>query len=286
MNMAGYLRLLFLAAVWGSSFLFMRLAVPVVGAGTVVFSRLVLASVFLTVVCRLAGQPLLWRQYWRNYLLLGLLNTGLPFLLFGLAAERLPAGLLSILNATTTLWGTVVGAIWARSGLTPLTVAGLALGFLGVAGLAGLDPAAVQQGAPVAILCGLTATLCYGLGATATRFGPKIPPLATAQGSVGAATLMVLPVLWLDPPHMVPGPTVLAALLALGLLCSGVAYMIYFDLLARYRAQQVLSVAFLIPLFGLLWGCLFLGEQVGWSTLWGGAAVLGGTALVNRAQRT
>ncbi len=285
MTASGYARLLLLAAVWGGSFLFMRIAVPAIGAGSVVFGRLALGALFMTVVCQLRREPLRLREHWRAYLVLGFFNTGLPFLLFSLAASHVPAGLLSILNATTTFWGTLIGAAWSRQPLHGLVWLGLALGVVGVGALVGLDPAVLTQGAPLAVACGLSAAICYGIGATVARFGPKIPPLATAHGSLWSATLLVLPALLLDPPHQVPGFGVLAALLSLGLLCSGLAYLLYFGLLAEFSTQQVLSVAFLIPLFGVLWGCLFLGEVIGPHTIFGAAAVLGGTAFVNRGQR-
>lgn len=286
MNLAGNLQLVLLAAIWGGSFLFMRITVPAVGASTTVFVRLLLGALFLSAVCLVQGQRLALRSHWRSYVILGVLNTGLPFLLFGIAARSLPAGLLSILNATTTLWGAVIGAFWLRTPLNGKTVLGLLLGVSGVALLVGLDRAAARPGAGLAIACGLLAAFCYGVAAVYTRQASPVAPMANAQGSLWVATLMVLPALLWEPSKVTWSAPVAGALLGLGVVCSGLAYLIYFRMLSRYGAQQVLTVAFLIPLFAVLWGVLFLAEPIGAGTLLGAPAVLAGTALVSRGQRS
>uniref|UniRef100_UPI0035B12758 DMT family transporter n=1 Tax=Hylemonella sp. TaxID=2066020 RepID=UPI0035B12758 len=280
MPLASLLQLLLLAAIWGSSFLFMRVTVPLLGPAWLIEFRVLLGAVFLWAVARWLRQPLAWRGQGRHYALLGLFNTALPFLLFAYAARTLPASLLSILNATGPIWGALIAAVWQRTPLRPRAALGMVLGVAGVVLLLGLDAAALQSGAGWAIAATLGATCCYGLASNYARVAPTQGPLANAQGSMWAAVLWVLPLLpWLPAPAT-PGPTALAMVAALGLLCTGVAYLLYFRLVADIGAAPALTVGFLIPLFGVLWGWLFLGEAVGWHTLAGGLVVLVGTALV------
>lgn len=282
MTPASLARMLALAAIWGASFLFMRVAVPVLGAELLVLLRTLLAALFLAAVALAWRRPLRWRAHARHYLTLGLLNSALPFVLWAYAAGALPATLLSVLNATAPIWGAVVGAAWARRWPAAPVLGGLALGLAGVAVLVGVESLALPPGAGWAVAAALAASFCYGLSTTYARTAPGVEPLANAQGSMWAAALWMLP-LWLATaqPVPVPSPPVAGAALALGVVCSGVAYLLYFRLLADIGPVRTLTVTFLIPVFGTLWGVLFLGESVGWHTLAGAALVLGGTALAS-----
>ncbi len=281
MTFASLLQLLLLAAIWGASFLFMRIAVPALGPAWLIEARVVLAAALLWAVARLLRQPPLGlRSHGRHYLVLGLLNTALPFLCFAYAARTLPASLMSILNATGPIWGALIAALWQRTPLQPRAAVGLLLGVAGVALLLGVEPATAQAGAPLAISATLAATCCYGLASNYARVASTQGPLANAHGSMWAAVLWGLPLLAFAPVPAVPSPGVLATVAALGLLCTGVAYLLYFRLVADIGAAPALTVGFLIPLFGVLWGWLFLGEAVGWHTLGGALVVLLGTALV------
>ncbi len=280
MNSASLLRLLLLSAIWGASFLFMRIAVPALGPVWLIEARVLLAALLLWGVAQALRQPLPLRGNLRHYFVLGLFNTALPFLLFAFAARTLSASLLSILNATGPIWGALIAALWQRTPLRPRALAGMALGVGGVALLLGVDPAALQPGAGWAIVATLGATGCYGLASNYARVAPAQGPLANAYGSMWAATLLVAPALPFFAPAAVPPPGVLATVVALGLLCTGVAYVLYFRLVADIGAAPALTVGFLIPVFGVLWGWLFLDEAVGWHTLGGALVVLTGTALV------
>jgi drug/metabolite transporter (DMT)-like permease len=275
------LQLLLLAAIWGASFLFMRIAVPALGPGWLIEARVLLAALLLWGVARALRQPpLALRDQGRHYLVLGLFNTALPFLLFAYAARTLPASLLAILNATGPIWGALIAALWQRTPLSPRAAAGLLLGVAGVVLLLGLEPAALRAGAGWAIAATLAATCCYGIASNYARVAPTQGPLANAHGSMWAAVLWVLPVLPFAPAAAVPTAGVGAAVVTLGLLCTGVAYLLYFRLVADIGAASALTVGFLVPLFGVLWGRLFLDEAVGWHTLAGALVVLVGTALV------
>lgn len=279
MSGANLLQLLSLAAIWGASFLFMRLAVPALGPAWLIEARVLLGALLLWAVARTLRLRLDLHAQGRHFLVLGLFNTALPFLLFAYAARTLPASLLSILNATGPIWGALIAALWQRSPLRPRAMLGLLLGVAGVALLMGADPAALQPGAGWAIAATLGATCCYGLASNYARVASTPGPLANAHGSMWAAVLWLSPLLAWAPMPEEPTTGVLGAVLALGLLCTGVAYLLYFRLVADIGAAPALTVGFLIPLFGVLWGWLFLNEPVGWHTLLGGVVVVLGTAL-------
>ncbi len=280
MNTASIVRLLILSAIWGASFIFIRIAVPTLGPVMLMELRVLLAALFLAGVARFMHSRLAAGTHWKHYLILGLVNSALPFLLFGYAALTLPASLLAILNATAPLWSTLIGTLWLRQPLSLKSLAGLGCGIAGVALLVGLDHAMLQPGAGLAAGAALGAAFCYGIASLYAKQARAVEPLANAHGSMWGATLWLLPAALFFPPPAVPGGDLLLAVVVLGVVCSGVAYLLYFRLIAEIGAAPALTVTFLIPLFGVLWGWLFLDEAVGWHTLAGGAIVIVGTALV------
>ena len=274
------MRLLSLSAIWGASFLFMRMGAPVLGPALLIELRVGLAAIFLTVVGLLLKESLSIREHWKHFLVLGLLNSALPFLLFSFAAQTLSASLLSILNATAPIWGAVIGAVLTRTAMTRRAGLGLGLGVAGVAVLVGFDPAALREGAPSAIALGLGAAFSYGIATHYAKSARKVAPFANAHGSMWAATLLVAPVVPFYSNAVMPTATVALAVVALGVLCSGVAYLLYFRLIADIGAAPALTVTFLVPVFGVMWGHFLLDEPVGWNTLAGACIVVLGTALV------
>lgn len=275
--------LVLLAALWGASFLFMRLGVHEFGPVVLAAVRVGLASAMLIPLLAARGQLAELRRHWKALLLVGALNSAIPFALFSFAALSITAGLSSIVNATTPLWTAIVAFVWLRQGLTPARVLGLVIGFAGVAFLA-WDKASFKPGADHgglwAVLACATATFCYGVAANATkRFLASASPLAVATGSQFAAALMLaLPAAWWWPAAM-PGGVAWGAALALAALCTALAYILYFRLMRRVGPTNAVSVTFLIPLFAILWGALFLGEAVTAQMVAGGAVVLVGIAL-------
>ncbi|MGI9045294.1 MAG: DMT family transporter [Burkholderiales bacterium] len=227
------------------------------------------------------GQPLQARTRWRVYLVLGLLNSALPFLLLSFAATRLSASLLSIMNAMAPVFAALVAAVWLRESLSLRALCGLLAGVCGVAILVGYDEHALQS--KLAVGAALAGALCYGVASvyTKTIVNPP-PPLAAAQGSMWAAALLAAPILPLTQSLPMPqaSPGVWLATAALGIVSSGIAYLLYFRLIENVGATSALTVTFLIPVFGVLWGTVFLGEQPGWHTLTGSLVILAGTALV------
>lgn len=278
--MSSVLRLISLAAIWGASFLFMRIAAPSLGAVWLAAGRVAWAALFLAVVGLWLRQALQVRSQWRHYLLLGLFNSALPFLLFSYAAQQLSASLMSIINATAPLWGAVFAAVLARQLFSAKVALGLLLGVVGVALLVGLDPVLLQVGTGVAVLACLGAAACYGVASVYAKVRSGVGAFSNAHGSMWAATLLLLPWLPSTTPVAMPNAAVWLAVLALGVLCSGIAYILYFRLVADLGAASALSVTFLIPLFGVLWGHVFLHEPVGWNTALGALVVIAGTVLV------
>lgn len=291
--------MLLLAAIWGASFLFLRMAAPVVGPVAVAAFRVTLATL---VLLPFALSQVDWRQLkglGPTLLLSGLLSCVLPFIGLSQAARSLPAGLLSILNATTPLWGAMVGWLWAKETLHRWRAVGLLMGFGGVAWLS-LTHTPLDGSAPwSAIALALGSTLMYAIAVHhSKRYLSDLAAIVVTTGCLLSASLVLLgPALWLgpQPAHtaaqaMMPGtfswnnvsPTVWAALIGLAVLCTAMAYLLFFKLIREIGASRALTVTFLIPIFGMLWGSLFLGESITWDMLACTAIVVAGTQLSNR----
>jgi drug/metabolite transporter (DMT)-like permease len=277
--------MLLLAALWGASFLFMRLGAGEFGPVPLSGLRVAGATLFLLPLLALRGQTAALRAQWRAIAVVGVVNSALPFLLFSMAALAISAGLSSILNATSPLWGALVAWLWLGDRPTRDRLVGLVVGFAGVAGLA-WDRASFKPGEhgvspALAVGACLLATVCYGFGANfAKRHLSGVPSLAVATGSQAAASIVLaLPTaaLW---PTTLPGGRAWASLAALAIGCTGVAYILYFRLIDRLGAARAITVTFLIPVFGVLWGALFLRETLTPSMAAGCAVILVGTALV------
>lgn len=260
--------------------MFLRVAAPPLGPVLLIFVRVALAALFLLVVALYLRKTLNVGQHWRSFLVLGFFNSALPFLLFAFAAKTISASLLSILNATAPLWAAVIGAVWTRTRLAPRSLIGLSLGIAGVALLAGVATLALPAGGGIAIAAALGAACSYGIATLYAKTATSVEPFANAHGSMWAATLLIAPAMvFTSLPAAMPQAHIVGSVIALGVLCSGVAYLLYFRLIADIGATSALTVTFLIPVFGVLWGAVFLGEAVGWHTLAGSVMVLTGTAL-------
>lgn len=269
-----------LAAIWGASFLFMRLGAHEFGPVAMAALRVSGASLLLLPLLAARQGLAELRREWRPLLVIGLLNSALPFAFFSYAALSITAGLSSILNATTPLWGAIVAWLWLSQRLSPPRILGLLLGFAGVLFLAWDKASFKPGGSGWAILACLAAALCYGIAASySKRFLAHLSPLTVATGSqLFAALLLALPAqaLW---PAQPPSPQAWVGVTLLALLCSGVAYILYFRLMSRIGPTNTIAVTFLIPVFALLWGFAFLGETLSLQMVLGCAIVLLGTAL-------
>ena len=275
-----------LAAIWGASFLFMRVAVVEFGAVPTAAARVAIAALALLPLLWLRGLLAELRQHWRPVLLIGMLNSGIPFALFSFALLSITTGLSAILNATVPLFGAVIAWLWLKDRPNASRSLGLVVGFIGVALLAwdkaSFKPDANGIAPGWAVLACLLASVCYGISGSYTkRFLMNVPPLVTATGSqIGAAVGLALPALWFRPAQWPNGHAWLAVLV-LGVLCTGLAYILFFRLIANVGPAKALTVTFVVPVFAVFYGAVFLGETLTPWMLGCGLVVVCGTALAS-----
>lgn len=273
-----------LGAIWGASFLFMRVATVEFGPLPTAALRVGLASLFLLPLLWLRGLVPTLRQHWKKVFLVGVMNSGIPFACYCFALLSITTGLSAILNATVPLFGALVAWVWLRDRPTGSRVLGLVIGFVGVALLAwdkaSFKPDASGIAPAWAVLACLVATLCYGISASYTkRFLGGLPPLVTATGSqMGATLALVLPALWWAPTAM-PGLNAWLSLLVVSVVCTGVAYILYFRLIEHAGPSRALAVTFIVPVFAVGYGVALLGEAVTPWMVGCGAVIVLGTAL-------
>lgn len=270
-----------LAAFWGASFIFIGISAPVLGPFVLVFVRTSLAALILFAYARATGQPLTLRAQGWKFLLLGLINVAIPFALISTAELHISSAMASILNATTPLWGGLLGVVWQKEPLTPLRIIGMVLGMAGVAMVVGLEGEAVSTWFILGVIMMLTASFFYALGTIygKTRF-KGTPPLTMAIGQVGSAALIMLPFAATNPPTLPITPQVAVAMLLLSVVSTAIAYLIYFRLVASAGATNTMTVTFLAPFFSILWAWLFLGETIGILQFVGLLVILSGLFLV------
>jgi len=276
-------RLLLLAGLWGGSFAFMRVAVPALGPLWLAFSRVALAfiALFALSLARRSVPPLF--AHWRGYLMIGAVNSALPFALFCFAEQYISASAAAILNATSPFFGALTAALWLGEALTLRKLAGMGLGLAGVVVLVGWQPEPLSGMMLWATLACLGAALCYGVASVyAKRRMAAVPSAAVALYSQLAAAVVLAPALCFVPAPGPLTPLVTANVLALALASTAFAYLLYFRLIATIGPARALTVTFLIPLFGVLWGVLFLGEPFAANTLSGCALIVGGTWIAAR----
>ena len=272
--------LLILAAIWGASFLFMRVAAPAFGPVVLIFLRVLVATIVLVPVLASKGELGQLRRYWRQLLVVGLLNSALPFFCFAYATLSLSAGFTAVLNATSPLWGALVALVWLHIPLPRIRALGLAMGVVGVAILVWGKISFKAGGSGFAVFAALGATLCYGIAANyAKEKLAGVSALSATAGSQLAATLLLAPFVPAFWPAQMPDAGAWGACIALGVACTAIAYLLYFRLIARVGASRAIAVTFLIPLFAIVWGGLFLGEQLTPNMVLGGLVILTGTAL-------
>jgi drug/metabolite transporter (DMT)-like permease len=282
--------LVLLASLWGASFLLMRLGAADFGPAALAFVRVAGASLLLLPLLAWRGQGAELRRHWQPIAVIGLVNSALPFVLFMVAALVLNAGLSAVFNATSPLWTAVIARLWLHERLTPTRWLGLGIGFAGVLGLvagkASLLPGEQGVSPALGIAACLAASVLYGFAANYTRKTlTGVPPMAVAAGSQAAATLWLLPAaIWFWPATS-PGPAAWAMAAALAVFCTGLAYLLFFRLIASAGPSNAIAVTFLVPVFAMLWGALFIGEQPTLAMLAGCAVILLGTGLATGVLR-
>ncbi|RPE77208.1 threonine/homoserine efflux transporter RhtA [Vulcaniibacterium tengchongense] len=271
-----------LGAIWGASFLFMRVAAGDFGAVPLVEARLALGSLVLL--------PFLWRaraqfplRLWPKLALIGAINSALPFVLFAWAAQRAPAGIGAIANAMTVLFTALVGFLFFGEKIGARRAFALLVGFAGVVVLASGKTAGASIGWAVA--AGVGAAFLYGVGINLVRrhLG-GLPPAAVASATLGSAALLTLPFALAQwPARSIPAASWFSAAM-LGVLCTGFAFVMYYRLIARIGAARASTVTYLIPVFGVAWAWLLLDEPLTLTMGVAGAMILGSVALSQRAK--
>lgn len=269
-----------LGAIWGASFLFMRVAAPEFGAVPLIAARVGIAALFLLVVLARRGGLEHLSTNAAQLTLLGAINSAIPFSLFAYAVLSVTAGFAAVLNSTAPLFGALVAFIWLRDRPSPTRIVGLIVGFIGVVVLVWGRLAVGSDGGTPAVLAGLSAAVLYGISANYTKKRMShIDPLVIATGSLVAATVLLVPVALWYWPEVPPRPMSWVSAVLLAVFCTGIAYILYFRLLSRIGPAKALAVTYLIPAFGVLWGHLLLNEPVTASMLAGCAVILVGTTL-------
>ena len=275
---------LVLGALWGSSFLFTRFSALEFGAMATAAGRVAIAAAFLLPIVIIKGLLPELQQHWKKIFVMGIFNSAIPFACFAFALLSITTGLSSILNATVPMFGALVAWVWLKDKPALPRIAGIVIGFAGIALLAWdkatFKPDASGAAPGWAVLACLVACLCYGIAASfAKKYMGGISPMVTAAGSQMGATLGLLaPAIWLWPASP-PTTTAWLSLVVLGIACTGIAYILYFRLIEKAGPQRTLTVTFLIPVFAVFYGALFLGEVVTMWMLLCALVIVCGTAL-------
>ena len=277
--------LVLLAALWGGSFVFMRVAVPALGAVPLAYVRVSIAAVVLLVIAFAQRRIPPFRTRWRQLAVVGVVNSAIPFSFFCYAEQYISASAGAVLNATSPFFAVLAGAVFLAQPATRAKLAGIALGMVGVVVLVGLRPGATSDQVLLAVAACLVASICYALAGVYTKRAlSDVPSHAIACASQVFAALALMPLL---PLTTIPGPLtglVVINVLGLAIGSTAIAYLIYFKLIADVGPQRALTVTFLIPLFGVLWGALFLGEPLTSNLMIGGALVVAGTIVTVRSR--
>lgn len=277
-------RWLLLAALWSLQFIFLRLAVPVFGSAPVAEARALLGALFLVPwVVYFARQRIGPLEHWKDYLALSLVNNVLPFVCYAWAASALPAGYLAIINGLVPLSAAVIGALVLGERLSPARIAGFVLGIAGVALIVNLGPVELNARTLAATAAAVAGAMLWGwAGVLIKQRTGRLPAMGAAAGTIGFAAVLMAPLWTLAPPPSTWTVEAVTAMLALGLLCSGLAYLPFFSLIRDIGPARTLTVGLAVPVLGILWGWLILGEAVTVPMLAGAALVLVALALVLR----
>ncbi|WOH37776.1 DMT family transporter [Thalassotalea fonticola] len=280
MNLSQLIQLISLAAIWGASFMFMRIAAPEIGPVALIAMRAAIGFIALLPFLLMYKGVRDVVNNWLGIFIVGITNTAIPFLLLAYATLTLSAGLTSILNATAPIFAGLVAFIWLKERLTFIKTAGLIVGFSGVLVLfVGKGDLSFDDTA-IAIIAGLIAALNYGFAACYTKKKlTGVSSLAIATGSQFFAAVVYIPFLPATWPSAPISDLAMYSTLTLGAVCTALAYILYFRLIASLGPEKAITVAYLIPVFGIIWGVLFLQELVTLSMLMGAALILFGVSM-------
>lgn len=276
-----------LAALWGASFLFIRIASPVFGPIFTIQGRVTLAAAALVVFLLISGKSLHVKQKWKQYFMIGALNAAIPFTLIATAALYLPASMSAILNSLTPLFTAFVIWGWMKEKLSLRKWLGTVIGVLGVAILVGWSTLPFTKEVIIAVILSVLSTISYALaGVYAKKSFAGVPALSLAAGQQLAASILLLPFSFFYFPTSTSGISTVAVLSVVGLaiFCTAIAYLLYFYLINNVGPAKTLSVTFLIPVFGMMWGSFFLQEAMTFGMIVGLFVILGSVFLISDVQ--
>lgn len=281
MKTSSIIRLLTLAAIWGGSFIFLRILAPVLGPILTTNLRVLIAGIVLTIYFLAIKHDSNWKANWKHYLIVGIVNTAIPFSLFAYAALYLPASYEVILNSTAPLFGVVFSWIWLKEKMNFSRLMGILAAGAGVAFVVNVGSTHYDTNFFKAVGACLLASSCYAIaGIYIKKYATHVKPMSFASCCQLVAGLALIPVTLTQPVSFEVNTFIALNVLGISLLCSGVAYLLYYQLLADEGPGKALTVTFLMPVFGMLWGFLFLGETITPQMILGTAFILGGTWMV------
>jgi drug/metabolite transporter (DMT)-like permease len=271
-----------LAVIWSLQYIFLRLTVPVFGAGPVAEGRALFGALFLIPAALIMGQRIAPIAHWKDYLAVCLPNHVLPFMCFSASALFLPASYLAIINGTVPLWAGVFAAWALKEPLPARQIAGFVLGLAGVALIVNLGPVALDARSALGALLALAGAALWGWGGVTIKQRQGMPPIGLATGATACAAILMAPLWGTAAPASTWTPGAMLALVALGVLCSGLAYLAFFTLVRDIGPTRSLSTGLAAPALGVLWGWLLLDESVTLAMLVGIALVVSALFLVLR----
>lgn len=279
MRAIDFAELLFLGAIWGGSFILIKSAAPEIGIFGLVEVRAIGATLLLLPLVFLQGNAKQIKAYWPHLLVVGLLNTAIPFCLFNYGLLHIQAGMAAILNATAPMFGVLIAYLYLKESIGKVGLIGVLLGFFGVV-LISYEQNTGEGASLLPILAILFATFCYGVAAAYLKSKlSHVNPFALAGGSQLFTAIVLLPLALWHLPSAMPSNQAIGSALILSFICTGLAYVLYFDLIAKVGASRAITVGYLVPLFGIVWGYIVLHETLSTMTLSGGFLILLGVML-------
>ena len=280
MKLRNFCELLLLSAIWGSSFLFLRIASPAFGPIFLIEMRVLSGLLVLLPVFFVMRKYQEFKLHWKMILLVSLLNMAIPFCFFAYSALNMGAGLLSIMNATVPIFTAMIGLLYFRQRLSKLGFAGLIVGLLGVAILMSESRDDTGITSDLAIPAALFASILYGIAINlAAHKLQGVSGITITTGSLFFSSAILLPLAMRSRPEVIPEGVIWLSVLTLGIVCTGFGYVLFYRLIAEIGSQRAITTTYLIPLFSIFWGSLFLGETLTVAMFLGGATVLLGVAL-------
>lgn len=281
MSTKNSLLLILLSAIWGGSFIFMRVLAPVFGAVGTANIRLLIGAIFLLTIYRLIRYQIHWKRDWKLFLVIGIINSALPFTFFSFAALHIPASISVVINSMTPMFGALFEKIILKGNLTINKLMGLVIGTIGVIIISGSKTLSGSPESYVAIFACLAATFCYGLsGALVKKYGKQVEAKAMAGGSQLFAGFVLLPFLATSGFSTPVTYDIILTVIVFGVLCSAIAYLIYYHLINTAGPTIALSVTFLMPVFGILWSKIILNEVITGQMILGAFIILIGIYLI------